>query len=265
MLVTKQLLDEALTHTFDMERFLGIDPMGLVYELREHTDNQLDIELGALFTAMITWGNRKAIRTAVRHMLCDEMHWHPGEFILSGAYQESYRTAKNNCVYRTLNVTAFKQVCRTVERALKGSEQEAQRVQEVQRGQVVQEVQRVTLEEMFRERTIEEIISTLSQWLAPARLGTFGTSACKRICMFLRWMIRRGTPDFGLWQTHNQNELYAVMDVHVCQLTEGLTGIHQASWKSCCRLTEIFRSWDSVDPLKYDIALMTVADNVVEC
>lgn len=248
MQVTKELLDKALEGTFDMKRFLQVDPMGLVYELKEHTNNQLDIELGALFTAMITWGNRKAIRSAVRHMLEDEMHWHPGDFILSGAYEQSYKNARNNCVYRTLNATVFKQVCRNIQGALEGV-------------QMVQGVQGVTLEQMFRACSIEEIISTLSQWLAPARLGSFGTSACKRICMYLRWMIRQETPDLGLWHTHNQNELYAVMDVHVCQLTEGLTGMRQATWKSCRHLTEIFRSWDNVDPLKYDIALMTVADN----
>ena len=92
-------------------------------------------------------------------------------------------------------------------------------------------------------------------------LGTFGTSACKRICMYLRWMIRTQAPDLGLWRNHSQRDLYAVMDVHVCRLTAELTGMNQASWKNCCRLTQIFRSWDAADPLKYDVALMTVVDN----
>lgn len=240
--ISKEILDNALRRTFDMESFLAVDPVGLVYELRGHTRRQLDIELGALFTAMISWGNRKAIRSAVRRMLCDEMGWEPGNFILSGRYRDSYLTARNNCVYRTLNRDAFLLVCDNIRRALVDSGAES-------------------LEAYFREYSVEDIIAELADWLRPARLGTFGSSACKRICMFLRWMIRRGEPDLGLWTSHDQADLYAVMDVHVCQLTSSILTHKQASWRSCCELTGIFREWDGADPLKYDIALMTVADN----
>lgn len=242
MKITKELLERSYRETFSVERFLEVDPCGIVYELTGHTENQLDIELGALFVAMISWGNRKAIRGAARRMLGDEMGWRPGEFVMSGAYRNSYLTARNNCVYRTLNRDMFIEVCANIQRALASSGCN-------------------TLEEYFAGRRIEEIIGELAVWLKPARLGSFGTSACKRICMYLRWMIRREQPDLGLWRSHSQSGLYAVMDVHVCRLTEELTGMHQASWKSCCRLTEIFRSWDAADPLKYDVALMTVADN----
>lgn len=242
MKITKEVLERSYRETFCVERFLEVDPCGIVYELMEHTDNRLDIELGALFVAMISWGNRKAIRGAARRMLGEEMNWRPGTFIMSGAYRESYLNAKNNCVYRTLNRDMFIEVCDNIQCALASSGCS-------------------TLEEFFTGRSIERIIGELAAWLKPVRLGTFGTSACKRICMYLRWMIRRESPDLGLWRSHSQSDLYAVMDVHVCRLTEELTGMHQASWKSCCRLTEIFRSWDADDPLKYDVALMTVADN----
>lgn len=56
--ITKENLDAIYAETFDLERFKNVDPCGLVYELLSHTDDQLDIEIGALFVAMITWGNR---------------------------------------------------------------------------------------------------------------------------------------------------------------------------------------------------------------
>lgn len=240
MEITKQNLDRLYAETFDMGRFIAIDPCGLVYELMDHTTNQLDIELGALFTAIITWGNRKAIRTAATHMLRDEMHWHPARFIQEEEYIDSYKEAKNNCVYRTLNVDTFKQICKNVHDGLGDCQ---------------------TLEQCMEGKSIEKCIETLAGWLAPARLGTPNKSACKRICMFLRWMVRTEKPDLGLWKSKSQSDLYAVMDVHVCQLTAPILKTRQANWKACCELTSIFRSWDSLDPLRYDIALMTLADN----
>ena len=249
--ITKELLDDMYARTFDIERFKKVDPCGLVYELIENSrdnssttqERQLDIELGALFVAIITWGNRKAIRTAARHMLADEMNWHPARFVREGRYVDSYSTAKNNCVYRTLNVPTFKAICSNIREGMGEAR---------------------TLEERFEGMTIEQCIATLAQWLSPARLGTANKSACKRICMFLRWMVRQTTPDLGLWRTKSQSDLYAVMDVHVCQLTASILTTKQANWKACCELTSIFRNWCPDDPLKYDIALMTLADRGVE-
>lgn len=244
--ITKEILDKAHREHFSKEKFLETDPCGLVYELMRHTDRQLDIELGALFVAMITWGNRKAIRQAAHRMLCDEMKWHPADFILEQRYRNSYRDAKNGCVYRTLNREKFLLVCDNIHRVL---------------AETHRDTKDLTLEFLFAGKSVEEIIAIICQWLAPAKLGTPGVSACKRICMYLRWMIRRQEPDLGLWRQMDQRRLYAVMDVHVCQLTASILSRRQADWKACTELTGIFRGWSEDDPLKYDIALMTVADH----
>lgn len=242
--ITKENLDAIYAETFNIDRFKNTDPCGLVYELMEHTDDQLDIEIGALFVAMITWGNRKAIRQAARHMLADEMQWHPGRFVLDGLYKESYKDAKNGCVYRTLNSTKFKEVCSNVQQALLSISQNP------------------TLEQYLQGKSCKECIEILCELLAPAKLGNTQKSACKRICMFMRWMTRTTSPDLGVWRERSQKDLYAVMDVHVCTLTSSILQHKQASWASCNELTEIFRSWDAEDPLKYDIALMTLSDRM---
>ena len=244
--ITKEILERAHKEHFNKEAFLSVDPCGLVYELKEHTDRQLDIELGALFVAMITWGNRKAIKQAARKMLGEEMKWKPADFILSGKYRNSYMDAKNGCVYRTLNREKFILVCDNIRKELEAA----------QNGGNIP-----TLEMLFEGKSIDEIIATLCQWLSPARLGTPGTSACKRICMYLRWMVRQEEPDLGLWKSKDQRKLYAVMDVHVCKLTASILSRKQADWKACLELTGIFRKWSEQDPLRYDLALMTVADH----
>lgn len=198
--ITKQNLDAIYAETFNFEKFKAVDPCGLVYELLSHTDDQLDIELGALFVAMITWGNRKAIRKAARYMLEEEMQWHPGRFVLSGAFEDSYTNAKNGCVYRTLNRDKFKEVCRNLKDALS----------------IVGE--KPTLEKYLQGKTCVECLDLLCQLLAPAKLGIVGKSACKRMCMYMRWMTRQTSPDLGIWKERSQSDLFAVMDVHVCDL-----------------------------------------------
>lgn len=241
IVINKKILDSIYINDFDSETFKAIDPCGIVYKLMEHTSNQLDIELGALFVSMISWGNRKAIRKAAEYMLCDEMKWSPSSFIIEGKFENSYKNAKNNCVYRTLNVETFKSVCRKIRKGLDGYS---------------------TMEKCLAGKTAKESISIICSWLSDAKIGTMEKSACKRICMFIRWMTRTTAPDFGIWSTRNQQDLYAVMDVHVCDLTRSILTNKRPTWKACEELTNIFKSWDSDDPLKYDIALMVLADKI---
>lgn len=236
----KKRLDKAYAETFDIERFKQVDPCGVVYQLMEHTTNQLDIELGALFVAMITWGSRKVIYPTALRMIRDEMNWHPASFIRMGSYEMSYSNARNNCVYRTLNVPTFKAVCRNIQVAIQGHE---------------------TLEEIFENKSTKEVIDIICSWLLPAKVGTMDKSACKRVCMYVRWMTRTTLPDLGIWKNRSNKDLYAVMDVHVMQQTQHILKNKRPTWKACEELTSIFKSWDSEDPLKYDIALMTLADH----
>ena len=77
----------------------------------------------------------------------------------------------------------------------------------------------------------------------------------------MRWMVRQSAPDFGLWQSRSQADLYAVMDTHVCSLTKDLMTNKRPTWKACEELTELFKRWNASDPLKYDVALMVLADH----
>ncbi len=260
MRITKEQLDKVYAQDFDLETFKSVDPCGVVYKLMKHTDRQLDIELGALFTAMIAWGSRKVICPTAERMLRDEMQWAPADFILSGKFEESYKTAKNNCVYRTLNVDTFKQVCRSIREALMGAV-----IQSPSHSVILSEVegtQLLTLESLFAGKSTKEVVATICEWLAPARVGTMDKSACKRVCMFVRWMTRQGAPDFGIWKSRSESDLYAVMDVHVCRLTQDLITQKRPTWRACEELTHLFKQWDADDPLKYDVALMTLADTL---
>ena len=242
-IITKEYLD-GLYERFDCKKFAEGDPCGVVRELTTHTTLQLDIELGALFVAMISWGSRRAFIPIALRMMRDEMEWHPARYIMERRYMNAFPQAKNGCVYRTLNVTMYKAICENLFSVLQTGPE--------------------TLERYFTGRPTIEVISEICQWMAPAKMGSVGRSACKRVCMYVRWMTRRAIPDFGLWSSRDESDLYAVMDVHVCRLTASLLGLstkHTPTWRTTAALTDIFRSWCPSDPLKYDVALMVAADN----
>lgn len=84
-------------------------------------------------------------------------------------------------------------------------------------------------------------------------------SACKRLNMFLRWMVRqdnRGV-DFGLWKQILPSQLICPCDIHVERVARklGLITRKQSDWKTAIELTENLRLLDADDPVKYDFAL----------
>lgn len=84
-------------------------------------------------------------------------------------------------------------------------------------------------------------------------------SACKRLNMFLRWMVRRDDTgvDFGLWRRMVPSQLICPCDVHVERVARklGLIRRKQSDWKTACELTENLRQLDANDPVRYDFAL----------
>lgn len=82
-------------------------------------------------------------------------------------------------------------------------------------------------------------------------------SAMKRMCMFLRWMIRKGPVDFGIWNFMPASDLLIPLDTHVARLSRemGLLTRNANDFKSVLEITENLRKFDPVDPIKYDFAL----------
>lgn len=83
-------------------------------------------------------------------------------------------------------------------------------------------------------------------------------SACKRLNLFLRWMVRRGNAiDFGIWTEVSPAKLIVPLDTHVARIARqlGLTRIKQANWRMAKEVTGRLRAFDPDDPVKYDFAL----------
>jgi uncharacterized protein (TIGR02757 family) len=90
----------------------------------------------------------------------------------------------------------------------------------------------------------------------------FKKSACKRLNMFLRWMVRHDNKgvDFGLWKKISPSQLICPLDVHVARVARHfrLLGKKQTGWAAALDLTEHLRRFDPDDPVKYDFALFAL-------
>lgn len=81
--------------------------------------------------------------------------------------------------------------------------------------------------------------------------------AMKRMCMYLRWMVRKGPVDLGVWEFITPSELYIPLDVHVGRISRqlGLLNRKANDFKAVIELTNNLKEFCPEDPIKYDFAL----------
>jgi uncharacterized protein (TIGR02757 family) len=113
----------------------------------------------------------------------------------------------------------------------------------------------------------DEALSRLVQRLRTELPATYGSrfslpdplegAACKRWRMFLRWMVRTGWPDHGLWTRYPADRLIIPLDTHVARVSRYIGLTHRATpdGKMAHEITESLRRLDPADPLRYDFAL----------
>jgi uncharacterized protein (TIGR02757 family) len=85
-------------------------------------------------------------------------------------------------------------------------------------------------------------------------------SACKRLNLYLRWMVRRDAVDLGVWTRVMPARLIVPLDVHVIRVGRclGLTRRVSPGWRMAAEITRSLRALDPVDPVRYDFALCHV-------
>jgi len=87
----------------------------------------------------------------------------------------------------------------------------------------------------------------------------YKNSSCKRLNMYLRWMIRNDKKgvDFGIWKKIQPSELICPIDLHVARVAKRFQLLYrkQADWAAAVELTQYLRTLDPADPVKYDFAL----------
>lgn len=82
-------------------------------------------------------------------------------------------------------------------------------------------------------------------------------SACKRMNLYLRWMVRRTSPDLGLWTFVDPGQLVMPVDTHIHRIATflGLNDRKSADWRAARAITDALARFDPTDPVRYDFAL----------
>jgi uncharacterized protein (TIGR02757 family) len=239
----KDFLDSKVVQ-YNRPDFIVSDPVSIPHAFTKRED----IEIAALFAATLAWGQRKTIIRNCKdlfHMMDDK----PYDFILNHGKKDllPFQDFK----HRTFNSTDLFYFFRFLQWYFKRYD---------------------SLEDLFVLADGEDMASGLINFhetffalknssqrtrkhvATPAR-----KSACKRINMFLRWMVRRddGGVDFGLWKKISPAQLICPIDLHVERVARklGLIEIQPVSWQTAVELTNKLKQFDPVDPVKYDFAL----------
>jgi uncharacterized protein (TIGR02757 family) len=232
---------------YNTPSFIADDPISIPHQFHL----KQDIEIAGFFAALFAWGNRTTIikKTAALMQLMDN---EPYQFCLKSNPRALRKLA--DFKHRTFNATdlyyfilflnhhyrrheslesAFSQWSRpedeTVENALSGFHRYFFSLPDAP------------------ERTRKHIAS-------PARGST-----CKRLNMFLRWMVRKDQHgvDFGIWNSLSPAQLICPIDLHVARVAKRFQLItrKQVDWLTALELTAQLKRLDKEDPAKYDFAL----------
>lgn len=235
---------EIKAEQYNSPAFIADDPIAIPHQFSQKED----IEIAAFLTATIAWGTRKGILNSARRIM-EAMQQVPYQFVM----QHEPRDLKplRNLVHRTFNghdlcyfIGALRQIYLHhggLERALATQTEEPTVQQALLRF-------RSLFLSFPHEKRLEKHVSN------PAK-----NSACKRLNMFLRWMVRndaRGV-DFGLWSSISPGQLSCPLDVHSSKVARqlGLLKRNSNDWKAVQELDFSLRQLDPLDPVKYDYAL----------
>lgn len=245
----KDFLDRKVNE-YDQPSFIANDPVCVPHAFSK----KQDIEIAAFFAAIFAWGNRTTIIQKTRELM-QMMDNSPHEFILR--HKEKDRRRFESFCHRTFNVTdllyfvAFLQY----HYSKSGSLEDAFVPPAFTSDEPLEDALNYFNQYFFSLSHVPH--RTRKHIASPAK-----NSACKRLNMFLRWMVRsdgKGV-DFGIWKKFHPSQLICPLDLHVARVAKrfGLLNRPHADWQSALDLTAHLRKFDGTDPVKYDFALFAL-------
>jgi uncharacterized protein (TIGR02757 family) len=219
--------------------FIATDPV----QFPRRYAKRADIEIAAFLAATIAWGRRDLILRSAERMFA-LMGKTPAAFVMAG----SYRNLKDCCVHRTFFAKDLLYFCQGFRAcyAKYGS------------------LEKLFVKGMEGGGTIWDGIALFRTEMAAANGGLYtkhiadpGASACKRINLALRWLVREGPVDLGLWKKISPSALYIPLDLHVARTARRLGLLERRSndQKAVVALTEKLWEFCPQDPAGYDFAL----------
>ena len=210
-----------------------------------------DIEIAGLFAALFAWGNRTTIINKSKELM-GRMDNAPHEFILQ--HEEKDLKKIIGFKHRTFNDTDLLYFIEFLKKHYSSfpSLETAFTNQLKKEDADVEQALNGFYSYFF---SLEHVpVRTRKHIASPDK-----NSSCKRLNMFLRWMVRKDKKgvDFGIWETISPAQLICPIDVHVARVAKRLSLLERklVDWQAARELTAYLRTLDPLDPVKYDFAL----------
>lgn len=225
---------------YETAEFTQSDPV----QIPHRYDSRVNIEISAFVTAWIAWGSRKQIIQKADFIDREIFKGAPYHYIMGTDYEykkqdwNQYKGDKTN-FYRTFTYADFYDLCARLFDVYSKFESMEKALQAQPGGRPLEQLQR-----LFGDVKGVPDMET--------------KSGCKRLCMFLRWMCRHGSPvDFGLWTICDPRNLIIPLDTHVHKqaLRLGLVKRRTPDLQTAIEITDRFAEIFPDDPTKGNFAL----------
>jgi uncharacterized protein (TIGR02757 family) len=251
-----KLLDQKVKQYNSIE-FIEKDPICIPHLFTK----KQDIEIAGFFAAIFAWGNRTTIINKSKELLV-RMDNAPYDFCTQ--HQDKELKKLLGFVHRTFNDTDLL-YCIEFFKQHYGKNESLEAA-------FFKSSNLKSSESQNKENTIEQALTHFQDYFfsladAPSRTkkhiaSPLSGSTCKRLNMFLRWMVRHDQQgvDFGIWKSITPAHLIIPIDVHVARVsrTLGIIKRTQTDWQTALELTHYCRTLDARDPVKYDFALFSL-------
>jgi len=239
----KAFLEEKVTQYNTLD-FIEPDPISIPhqYTLKE------DIEISGFLAATIAWGNRKMIVKNANRMM-GLLGNSPYDFVMN--HEEHHLEQLEGFVHRTFNSIDFVHFIKALKHIYSNHNG-------------LENIFNIHATNSSLQPAIHELKNIFFEIPHPSRTtkhvsDPFKKSACKKINMWLRWLVRNDNSgvDFGLWNNISPSLLSCPLDVHSGNVARklGLLTRKQNDAKAVVELDTNLRAMDPDDPVKYDFAL----------
>ncbi|MDB9787454.1 TIGR02757 family protein [Flavobacteriaceae bacterium] len=238
----KEFLDSKYIQ-YNQKKFIESDPIQVPHKFT----SKEDIEISSFLTATIAWGQRKTIIKNSFKMM-DLLDNSPYDYIINSTVNE---IDKLNIKHRTFNEIDFRYFIKQLKYIY------------INHGNL-ENIFFDNIENNSLHKSIHVFKSLFFKNNFPLRTtkhisDPYKGSACKRINMFLRWMVRKDSNgvDFGIWNKISPSYLSCPLDVHSGRVARklGMLKRTQNDHKAVIELDNKLRYLDSNDPVKYDFSL----------
>jgi uncharacterized protein (TIGR02757 family) len=239
------LLNEKV-NLYNQPSFIPNDPICIPHLFAK----QQDIEIAGFFAAIFAWGSRTTIINKSKELM-QLMNMQPHTFVLHHSAKELKRLM--NFKHRTFTADDLLYFIEFLKQHYTNHDSLEtaffpNKEMSVEEG--LHQFRNTFFMYEHLKRTEKHISSPIQQ------------STCKRLNMFLRWMVRNDNKgvDFGIWKNISPAQLICPLDVHVSRVARqlGLLQRKQNDWEAALELTANLCTLDKHDPVKYDFALFSI-------